>query len=104
MPPKDVERMVNSVNPDQTAPEEQFDQNLHCFGAQTYMSQYLEFLRYVLKVHKKAFHFWSFLTNAGMAYSVLGRNSSSLWFRRQLHAEKYLRCIRSGQNNFIISN
>ena len=32
MLPKDVERIANSVDPDQTA--------------QTYMSQYLEFLRY----------------------------------------------------------
>ena len=30
MPPKDVERMANSVDPDQTAPLEQSDQNLHC--------------------------------------------------------------------------
>ena len=30
MPPKDVERMANNVDPDQTAPKEQSDQNLHC--------------------------------------------------------------------------
>ena len=30
MPPKDVDRMANSVDPDQTAPLEQSDQNLHC--------------------------------------------------------------------------
>ena len=30
MAPKDVDRMANSVDPDQTAPEEQSDQNLHC--------------------------------------------------------------------------
>ena len=30
MPPKDVVRMANSVDPDQTAPYEQSDQNLHC--------------------------------------------------------------------------
>ena len=30
MPPKDVERMANRVDPDQTAPKEQSDQNLHC--------------------------------------------------------------------------
>ena len=30
MPPKDVKRMANSVDPDQTAPEEQSDQNLDC--------------------------------------------------------------------------
>ena len=29
-PPKDVERMANSVDPDQTALREQSDQNLHC--------------------------------------------------------------------------
>ena len=29
MPQKDVERMANSVDPDQTA-KEQSDQNLHC--------------------------------------------------------------------------
>ena len=30
MPPKDVDRMANSVDPDQTALKEQSDQNLHC--------------------------------------------------------------------------
>ena len=30
MPPKDVDRKANSVNPDQTAPHEQSDKNLHC--------------------------------------------------------------------------
>ena len=30
MPPKDVDRMANSVDGDQTAPKEQSDQNLHC--------------------------------------------------------------------------
>ena len=30
MPPKDAERMANSVDPDQTAPQEQSDQNLYC--------------------------------------------------------------------------
>ena len=30
MPPKDVDRMANSVDPDQTAPKEQSDQDLHC--------------------------------------------------------------------------
>ena len=30
MPLKDVDRMANSVDPDQTAPLEQSDQNLHC--------------------------------------------------------------------------
>ena len=30
MPPKDVDRMANSIDPDQTAPQEQSDQNLHC--------------------------------------------------------------------------
>ena len=39
MPPKGVERMANSVDPDQTAPESRL-------FAQTYMSQYLEFLWY----------------------------------------------------------
>ena len=39
MPPKDAERMANSVDPDQTAPESSL-------FAQTYMSQYLNFLRY----------------------------------------------------------
>ena len=30
MPPKDVERMANSVDSDQTALKEQSDQDLHC--------------------------------------------------------------------------
>ena len=30
MPPIDVARMANSVDPDQTAPQEQSDQNLNC--------------------------------------------------------------------------
>ena len=30
MPPKDVNRMASSVDPDQTAPKEQSDQHLHC--------------------------------------------------------------------------
>ena len=30
MPQKDVDRLANSVDPDQTAPYEQSDQNLHC--------------------------------------------------------------------------
>ena len=30
MPSKDAQRMANSVDPDQTAPLEQSDQNLHC--------------------------------------------------------------------------
>ena len=42
MPPKDVERMANSVDPDQTVWSES------TLFAQTDMSQYLEFLRYNL--------------------------------------------------------
>ena len=38
MPSTDVERMANSVDPDQTAPE-------YTLLAQTCMSQYLEFLQ-----------------------------------------------------------
>ena len=30
MPPKDVDRLANSVDPDQTAPYKQSDQNLYC--------------------------------------------------------------------------
>ena len=30
MHPKDADGMVNSVDPDQTAPQEQSDQGLHC--------------------------------------------------------------------------
>ena len=41
MPPKDVERMANSVDPDQTT-----------LFAQTYMSQYLKFLRYLVRVRE----------------------------------------------------
>ena len=38
MPPtNDVERMANSVDPDQSAPLEQFDQNLHCLLRHTAM-------------------------------------------------------------------
>ena len=44
MPPKDIERMANSVDPDQTALKEQSDQNLHCLLRHT--SQYLKLLRY----------------------------------------------------------
>ena len=40
MPPKDAERMANSVDPDQTAPSSE-----STLFAQTYMSQYLKFLR-----------------------------------------------------------
>ena len=41
MCPKDADSMTNSVDPDQTAPEEQSDHSLHCF-APTYLSkQYL---------------------------------------------------------------
>ena len=35
MPPKDIERMANSVDPDQTAPKEQSDQNLLCLLRRT---------------------------------------------------------------------
>ena len=44
MPPKDVERMANSVDPDQTAPWAVWSEST--LFAQTYMSQYLKFLRY----------------------------------------------------------
>ena len=30
MPPKDVDKMANSVDPDQIAPEKQSAKNLHC--------------------------------------------------------------------------
>ena len=43
MPPKDAERMANSVNPDQTAPQEQSDQNLHCLLRHTYPNIYCNF-------------------------------------------------------------
>ena len=33
MPKKDVDSLANSVDPDQTAPEEQSDQNLHSLRA-----------------------------------------------------------------------
>ena len=41
MPPKDVERMANSVDPDQTAPYKAVWSESRLF-VQTYMSQYLE--------------------------------------------------------------
>ena len=44
MPPKDVARMANSVDSDQTAPLEQSDQNLHSLFR--HICLYLEFLRY----------------------------------------------------------
>ena len=41
MHPKDADGMVNSVDADQTAS----DLSLHCFAV-TYLSQYIEFVRY----------------------------------------------------------
>ena len=35
MPPKDIEKMANGVDADQTAPYEQSDQNIHCLLRRT---------------------------------------------------------------------
>ena len=47
MPPKDVDRMANRVDADQTAPKEQSDQNLHCLFRHV-CPNILIFLRYLL--------------------------------------------------------
>ena len=45
MHPKDAEGMANSVDPDQTASSEAV-WSLSALFAETYMSQYIEFVRY----------------------------------------------------------
>ena len=40
MCPKDAEEMADNVDPDQTAPEEQSDQGLHCLLKNVYVEFY----------------------------------------------------------------
>ena len=50
MHPKDADGMANSVDPDQTASSEAV-WSWSALFAETYLSQYIEFVRYYCKLH-----------------------------------------------------
>ena len=50
MHPKDADGMANSIDPHQTASSEAF-RSWSALFAETYLSQYIEFVRYLLMMH-----------------------------------------------------
>ena len=51
MQPKDADGMANSIDPDQTASSEAV-WSWSALLAETYLSQYIEFIRYIYMYHK----------------------------------------------------
>ena len=57
MHPKDADEMANSVDPDQTASSEAV-WSWSALFAETYLSQYIEFVRYLWNSNWKAYKDW----------------------------------------------
>ena len=77
MHPKDADGMANSVDPDQTASSEAV-WSWSALFAETYLSQYIEFVRYMYFKITVISHEASYLRRSYVVYMPF--SSISLWF------------------------
>ena len=83
MHPKDADGMANSVDPDQTASSEAV-WSWSALFAETYLSQYIEFVRY------KHFSLQTFVENISQAQSISGNENKEVCQKNNFFCSKFI--------------